>query len=40
MSVNETSTTGKGGRIYCTCGGEATLIEGVLRCASCLKKLE
>ena len=38
--MSETTKTGTGGKIYCTCGGEATLIQGVLRCSSCLKKLE
>ena len=38
--MSETSKTASGGKIYCVCGGEATLIQGVLRCSSCLRKLE
>ena len=41
MSENpNTSTTGSLGGVYCVCGGKATLIEGVLRCSNCLRKLE
>lgn len=35
-----TSTTGSLGKVYCVCGGTPTIIEGVLRCSNCLRKME